>query len=146
MYFRRMFRHFLNRTKGILLFGLLLTGELISCKKSTPNPTPAELLPQLWYVSYFTKMNFNANGDLLSIDTLMNGNGNDYVDFRDKPWAYMHIGSLQDTVPYNLLSNTSLLFDQDTMILNGVNANTLQYSKSYRQIAPYYDLVYRYYR
>lgn len=120
--------------------------SLFSCKKAEKNKTPEELLPQKWLVNYFSKVNYTNTGNISSIDTLMIGNGTDYVDFSNKPWAYMHFSNLQDTIPYNLLSSNVLLFDQDTMSIQVVNETTLQYSKSYRSILPYYDLVFYYYR
>lgn len=119
---------------------------MIGCHRTDKTKTPSELLPQKWLVNYFSKVNYDNNGNISSIDTLVWGNGSDYVDFTNKPWAYMHFSNVHDTVPYNLLSTNTLLFDQDTMSIQLINETTLQYLQSHRSTQPYYDLVFYYFR
>lgn len=123
-----------------ILFALSIIGMLASCGKdsttTTTPPTSTSLLQNKWNVLSAQDIEY-VGASTTIVDTVINyGVSGDYVQFNANNTVYYRIAGDNDTVTYNLISNTQLVFDGDTFAVNTLTANDLVLTYYGRETTP----------
>lgn len=126
-----------------ILFGLTIIGMLASCGKdsttTTTPPSSTTLLQNKWNVLSAQDIEY-VGASTTVVDTVINyGVSGDYIQFNTNNTAYYRIAGSDDTVSYNLISNTKLIFDGDTFAVNTLTASDLVLTYYGRETNPIHN-------
>jgi hypothetical protein len=128
----------------VLLCMLLIVFN--SCRKdqtTTPEvdlTTPIEKLQNNWTWNYNIDYNYVGASTTPDYNDTLTIAG-DYINFKTDNTADIRIGGQTDNVAYSLISDSVLMFDGDTFVINKLTDYEFQFTYSERTAVPYFDNV-----
>lgn len=122
------------------MLALVFIGILASCGKdsttTTTPPSTISLLQNKWNLMSIQDIEY-VGASTSIIDTIINyGVPGDYIQFNANNIAYERIAAGNDTLSYNLISDTKLVYNGDTFKVNTLTANDLVLTYYGRETTP----------
>ena len=123
-----------------LILALAFIGILASCGKdstsTTTPPSSTALLQNKWNLISIQDIEY-VGASTSIVDTVISyGVTGDYIQFNANNIAYERIAAGNDTLSYNLISDTKLVYNGDTFKVNTLTANDLVLTYYGRETTP----------
>ncbi|MBK7763709.1 MAG: hypothetical protein IPI46_10110 [Bacteroidetes bacterium] len=123
-----------------ILFSICIVSLMCACGKKSTTPsnslTTLQKLQNNWNLINISDIQYVGSSTTV-IDTIINyGLSGDYVNFNSNGKAYYRIAGSYDTVNYNLINDTQILFDGDTFTVNSLTTTDMVMTYYGRETSP----------
>jgi hypothetical protein len=130
--------------KKVILLSLVTIGIFASCgkdKTSTNGTTTTEKIQKKWRI--VNSQDIQYVGTTNVVDTIMTTPGatSDSIEFKTNNMAVYEFFGMLDSVSYQILSDTKIVFDTDTFAINTLTANDFVMAYYNRVDTPHYDNI-----